>query len=166
MAIYGSREDRGGGCKHGDGQRAHLAVLAAAAQRGEDRPVMTITENAAAHVAAYGALVRRWDGMHEVHRVTLRLQRLFTEWYLPLCAWRERAGITPARLPALLKFLRRVDLARPATPADEVLAELQHSAAAGDRRWVMDVRVLAHALAHRTEVGSATEPPEGERDDG
>ncbi|WP_432003939.1 hypothetical protein [Streptomyces sioyaensis] len=160
----------------------HLAVLAAAAQRGEDRPVMTLTENAAAHVAAYGAPVRRWGGMQlryalhgripydepvlrrlfEAHRVTPRLQDLFTGWYLPLCAWRERAGITPARLPALLKFLRRVDLARPAIPADEVLAELHHSAEAGDRRWVMDARVLAHALAHRTDVGSATEPPEGE----
>ncbi|MGI5262348.1 hypothetical protein [Streptomyces angustmyceticus] len=160
----------------------HLTVLAAAAQRGEGLPVMTLTEKAAAHVAAYGSPVRRWGGVQlryalhgripydepvlrrlfEVHRVTPRLQRLFTEWYLPLCAWRERAGITPARLPALLKFLRRVDLARPEIPADEVLAKLQHSVEAGDRRWVMDARVLAHALAHRTDVGSQAEPPEGE----
>ncbi|MFJ6792071.1 hypothetical protein [Streptomyces angustmyceticus] len=62
--------------------------------------------------------------LFEAHRVTPRLQRLFTEWYLPLCAWRERAGIAPARLPALLKFLRRSDLARPATPADGGVAEL------------------------------------------
>ncbi|MEJ8653597.1 hypothetical protein WKI65_37535 [Streptomyces sp. MS1.AVA.3] len=160
----------------------HLAVLAAAAQRGEDRLVMTITQNAAAHVAAYGAPVRRWGGMqlryalhgripygatalrrlYEAHRVTPQLQTLFTEWYLPLCAWRERAGITPARLPALLKFLRRVDLARPETPSEEVLAELRRTAQDGDRRWVMDARVLAHALAHRAEGGSTTEPPEGE----
>ncbi|MFI9046150.1 hypothetical protein [Streptomyces sp. NPDC053427] len=32
--------------------------------------------------------------LYEAHRVTPRLQKLFTEWYLPLCAWRERAGIT------------------------------------------------------------------------
>ncbi|MEV7470898.1 hypothetical protein AB0O20_30990 [Streptomyces kronopolitis] len=159
----------------------HLAVLAAAAQRGED-PVMTLTENAAAHIVAYGAPVRRWGGMQlryalhgripydqhalrrlfEAHRVTEQLQRQFIQWYLPLCAWRERAGIAPARLPALIKFLRRVDLARPARPADEVLAELQRNVEAGDRRWVMDARVLAHALAYRMDVGSATEPPEGE----
>ncbi|SHN31444.1 hypothetical protein [Streptomyces yunnanensis] len=104
-----------------------LAVLAAAAQRGEDRPVMALTPNAAANVAAYGAPVRRWGGMQlryalhgripydepalrwlfEVHRVTPQLQNLFTDWCLSLCAWRERAGIAPARLASLLKFLRR-----------------------------------------------------------
>ncbi|UQA91459.1 hypothetical protein [Streptomyces halobius] len=161
----------------------HLAVLATAAQRGEDRPVMTITQNAAAHVAAYGAPVRRRGGMqlryalhgripydgpllrrlYEAHRVTPWLQKQFTEWHLPLCAWRERAGITAARLPSLLKFLRRAALARPDTPADEVLAELGHSVKAGDRRWVMDARAVAHALAHRAAThGSGTEPPEGD----
>lgn len=48
----------------------HLAVLAAAAQRGEDRPVMTLTQNAAAHVAAYGAPVRRWGGISCATRCT------------------------------------------------------------------------------------------------
>ncbi|MFJ5596218.1 hypothetical protein ACIQCG_41640 [Streptomyces noursei] len=130
----------------------HLAVLAAAAQRGEDRPVMTLTPNAAANVAVYGAPVRRWGGMQlryalhgripydepalrrlfEVHRVTPQLQILFTHWYLPLCVWHERAGIAPARVSSLLKFLRRVDLARPDIPENQVLAELRGSVEAGD----------------------------------
>lgn len=161
----------------------HCAVLAAATQRGDDRPVMTITQNAAAHVAAYGALARQWHGtrlryalhgkipytqqpllrnLYQVHRVTFDLQQLFTHWYLPLCAWRERAGITPARLPALLKFLRRAALAQPTAPAEEVLAELRDRVAAGDRQWVMDADAVAHALAHHATTGSATKPPKGE----
>ncbi len=104
--------------------------------------------------------------LFEVHRVTPQLQKLFTHWYLPLCAWHERAGIAPARLSSLLKFLRRVDLARPDIPEKQVLAELRGSVEAGDRCWVMDARVLAHALALRaTAHGSTTEPPKGDTDD-
>lgn len=40
----------------------HIAVLAAAAQAGAGQPVMTVTENAAANVAAYGALFGRHNG--------------------------------------------------------------------------------------------------------
>ncbi|WP_053163646.1 hypothetical protein [Streptomyces noursei] len=99
--------------------------------------------------------------LFEVHRVTPQLQKLFTHWYLPLCAWHERAGIAPARLSSLLKFLRRVDLARPDIPEKQVLAELRGSVEAGDPRWVMDARVLAHALALRaTDHGSTTAPKE------
>ncbi|MDH2392237.1 hypothetical protein QCN29_26325 [Streptomyces sp. HNM0663] len=155
----------------------HVAVLAAAAEVGAVQPVMTVTENAAANVAAYGASFRRHgsmrlryalhgripydaaaqDRLYEVHRAEA-LRELFTDWYLPLCAARERAGVSAARLPALLKFLRRAHLARPATPPGEVLAELRHRAAAGDMRWVMDARALACALADRE---NTTEPTVG-----
>jgi hypothetical protein len=95
----------------------HVAVLAAAAERGAVRPVMTVTENAAANVAAYGAPFRAWGAMrlryalhgripydaaangrlYEVHRAQA-LRELFTGWYLPLCA-ATRAGRRECRLP-------------------------------------------------------------------
>jgi hypothetical protein len=149
----------------------HVAVLAAAAEHGAARPVMTVTENAAANVAAYGAPFRRYGAMrlryalhgripydaaaqehlYEVHQAEA-VRELFTDWYLPLCAARERAGVSAARLPALLKFLRRAHLARPATPKGEVLAELRQRASVGDMRWVIDARALACALADREDT--------------
>jgi hypothetical protein len=57
--------------------------------------------------------------------------------------------VSAARLPGLLKFLRRAYLPRPVTPPGEVLAELRQRAAAGDMRWVMDARALSCALADR-----------------
>ncbi|MEV6856188.1 hypothetical protein AB0407_18670 [Streptomyces microflavus] len=145
----------------------HIAVLAAAAGHGAVQPVMTVTESAAANVAAYGAPFRRYGTtrlryalhgrvpygaanarLYEVHRAEA-VRELFTDWYLPLCAARERSGVSAARLPALLKFLRRVDLTRPDRPQAEVLADVRHRAAAGDMSWVMDARALACALADR-----------------
>jgi ribosomal protein L40E len=158
----------------------HIAVLAAAARSNAGRPVMTVTENAAANVAAYGALFRRHYGtrlryaLHgripyddtaalqrlcEVHRVSPALRELFLTWFLPLCSLHLRAGITAAQLPGLLKFWRRAHLARPDTPGSDVLAELRRSVAAGDMRWVMDVRTLSRAIPeHPVTHGSAQEP--------
>ncbi|MFG2767793.1 hypothetical protein [Streptomyces rubiginosohelvolus] len=150
----------------------HVAVLAAADERRVERPVMTLTENAAAHIAAYGAPFRRHgatrlryalhgkipyeatadDRLYDVHHAH-RVRKLFTGWYLPLCAARERSGVHVAQIPALLKFLRRAYLARPATPPGDVLADLRHRAAAGDMRWVTDAQALACALADRETTG-------------
>lgn len=158
----------------------HVAVLAAAAEYGAVRPVMTVTENAAANVAAYGAPFRRFGAMrlrfalhgripyhaaaeerlYEVHRAEA-VRELFTDWYLPLCAARERAGVSAVRLHGLLKFLRRAYLARPVTPPGEVLAELRHHVAAGDMRWVMDARALACALADRENTTGPVGPQRG-----
>ncbi|PZT71486.1 hypothetical protein [Streptomyces sp. AC1-42T] len=160
----------------------HIAVLAAAAACGAEQSAMTITANAAANVAAYGRPFRRQGGarlryalhgripydtarlgrLYEVHRVEPDVQELFTTWFLPLASLRERAGIDEARLPGLLKFCRRAHLARPATPAGDVLAELRRQVEAGDMRWVMDARTLAHAIAAREDTqGSALEPEKG-----
>jgi hypothetical protein len=162
----------------------HVAVLAAAKTLGAVRPVMTVTENAAAHVAAYGAPFRRHGAMrlryalhgkvsydvsydtaaserlYEVHRAQ-EVREVFTDWYLPLCAAREREGVSAARIPALLKFLRRAHLARPAAPAGDLLADLRHRASAGDMRWVMDVRALSCALADRENTARPTAPRRG-----
>ncbi|MFE7330871.1 hypothetical protein ACFU8W_39240 [Streptomyces sp. NPDC057565] len=158
----------------------HIAVLAAAARSNAGQPVMTVTENAAANVAAYGALFRRDNGtwlryaLHgripyddtaalqrlcEVHRVSPALRELFLTWFLPLCSLHIRAGITAAQLPGLLKFWRRAHLARPDIPGSDVLAELRHRVAAGDMRWVMDVRTLPRAIPeYPVTHGSAEEP--------
>ncbi|WP_329295548.1 hypothetical protein [Streptomyces sp. NBC_01455] len=145
----------------------HIAVLAAAARSNAGQPVITVAENAAANIAAYGAPFRRHDqtrlryALHgripyadtaalrrlcEVHRVSPELRELFLAWFLPLCSLHLRAGITAAQFPGLLKFWRRAHLARPDTPGSDVLAELRRCVAAGDMRWVMDVRTLARAI--------------------
>ncbi|MEO3978093.1 hypothetical protein [Streptomyces sp. CAU 1734] len=160
----------------------HIAVLAAAARSSAERPVMTVTENAAANVAAYGAPFRRHNGtrlryaLHghipyddtaalqrlcEVHRVSPALKELFLTWFLPLCSLHLRAGITPAQLPALLKFWRRVHLARPDTPGSDVPAELRRSVAAGDMRWVMDLRTLSRVIPEHPSTQGFAKEPEG-----
>ncbi|MBV2355989.1 hypothetical protein KUM39_16675 [Streptomyces sp. J2-1] len=158
----------------------HVAVLAAAGERASTRPVMTVTENAAANVAAYGAPFRRHgatrlryalhgkipyetaasDRLYEVHRARA-VRELFTDWYLPLCAARERSGVSAARIPALLKFLRRAHLARPTTPPGDLLNHLRHRAAAGDMRWVTDARALACALSDRENATWPAGPTRG-----
>lgn len=160
----------------------HIAVLAAAARLGAGQPVMTVTENAAANVAAYGAPFRRHDGtplryaLHgripyddtaslqrlcEVHRVSPAQRELFLAWFLPLCSLHIRAGITAAQLPALLKFWRRAHLARPDTPGSDALAELRRRVAAGDMRWVMDVTTLSRAIPENPPTHGFIEEPEG-----
>ncbi|MFC9431653.1 hypothetical protein [Streptomyces sp. NPDC056987] len=160
----------------------HIAVLAAAARSNAGQPVMTVTENAAANVAAYGALFRRHNGtrlryaLHgripyddttalqrlcEVHRVSPAQRHLFLTWFLPLCSLHIRAGITAAQLPALLKFWRRAHLTRPDTPGSDDLAELRRHVAAGDMRWVMDVRTLSHAIPENPPTHGFTKEPEG-----
>jgi hypothetical protein len=157
----------------------HLTALTAAAQHGDERPVMTLTENAAANIAAYGSLVRNWHGtrlryaLHgrvpcpepdalrhlcAVHHVEPALQDLFTRWYLPLSAWHERRGVAPARLPALLKFLRRAELARHRRESGEASSELRRAVEAGDSRWVVDLRLLAHAITLHLKASRAPQP--------
>ncbi|MEU5836337.1 hypothetical protein ABZ820_22085 [Streptomyces diacarni] len=147
----------------------HLACLAAAHHRGAARPVMALTDGPAAHIAAYGAPVRRFRGtqlrylLHGripydpplldqsfgIHRLAPELREPFTHWYLPLCAARERAGISPARLPALVKFWRRAHLRRPDHPDPSIRAEVASAAARGDFRWVTDISALPHVLPTR-----------------
>lgn len=99
--------------------------------------------------------------MCEVHRVSPALRELFLSWFLPLCSLHLRAGITAAQLPGLLKFWRRAHLARPETPESAVLAELRRSVAAGDMRWVMDVRTLSRAIPEYPVTHGSAKEPEG-----
>ncbi|MGW2113575.1 hypothetical protein ACWCPL_45025, partial [Streptomyces sp. NPDC001948] len=59
------------------------------------------------------------------------------------------------------KFWRRAHLARPDTPGSDVLAELQRRVAAGDMRWVMDVRTLSRAIPEHPGTHGFAEEPEG-----
>ncbi|MEU8949650.1 hypothetical protein [Streptomyces sp. NPDC048489] len=157
----------------------HIAVLAAAARHSAGQPVMTVTENAAANVAVYGAPFRSHNGtrlryalhgripydtaaLHrlcEIHRVSPALRELFLVWFLPLCSLHLRSGITAAQLPGLLKFWRRAHLTRPDAPGSDGLAEVQRRVAAGDMRWVMDVRTLSRAIPDQPATpGSFLEP--------
>ncbi|MFJ4007721.1 hypothetical protein ACIPWL_30310 [Streptomyces sp. NPDC090023] len=161
----------------------HITALAAADLHGATQPVMTITENAAANVTAYGALFRRHhatrlryalhghipydhtEALHrlcEIHRVSDVLREQFLAWFLPLCSLHLRSGITQEQLGGLLKFWRRAHLTRPPTPRSVVSAELRRRVAAGDMRWVMDVRTLSQAIPeHPVTHGSLVES-EGE----
>lgn len=160
----------------------HIAVLAAAARSNAGQPVMTVTENAAANVAAYGAMFRRHNGtrlryalhgripyddtaalqrMCEVHRVSPALRERFLAWFLPLCSLHIRSGISPAQLPGLLKFWRRAHLTRPDTLGSDALADLRRRVAAGDMRWVMDVRTLSRAILEYPATQGFAKEPEG-----
>ena len=160
----------------------HIAVLAAAARYPDARPVMTVTENAAANVAAYGAPFRQHHetrlryALHgripyddiaalrrlcEVHRVSPTQRDLFLTWFLPLCSLHLRSGITTAQLPGLLKFWRRAHLARPGTPRSDVLAELRRRITAGDMRWVMNIQALSQAIPEDSATAGFTADPEG-----
>ncbi|WP_405575553.1 hypothetical protein OG317_36625 [Streptomyces sp. NBC_01167] len=160
----------------------HITVLAAAAQRNAGHPVMTITDNAAANIAAYGALFRRHNEtqlrytLHgripyddtaalqrlcEVHRVSPAQRELFLAWFLPLCSLHIRTGITPAQLPNLLKFWRRAHLARLDTPESDVFAELQRRVTPGDMRWVMDAQILSRAIPEYSVTHGFAEDPKG-----
>ncbi|WP_328891926.1 hypothetical protein [Streptomyces sp. NBC_00316] len=143
---------------------------------------MTVTENAAANVAAYGAMFRTHNAtrlryaLHgripyhdtaalqrlcEVHRVSPAQRELFLTWFLPLCSLHIRAGITQAQLPGLLKFWRRAHLARPDTPGSDVLTKLRRHIAAGDMRWVMDVRPLSQAIPDYPVTHGLAKEPKG-----
>lgn len=144
----------------------HIAVLAAAGQHGAERALMLATETAAAHVAAYGLPFRSHGGirldyavhgkvpygdpllgqLYEVHRLGDAQRTLFESWFLPLYAMRERGGINPGKLPALVKFFRRISLA-PSGPETEGRAgDVRRAVRSGDMGWLMDARTVTHLL--------------------
>ncbi|MFI8515948.1 hypothetical protein ACIGHB_32995 [Streptomyces sp. NPDC085460] len=144
----------------------HIAVLAAAERHGAERAVMLATETAAAHVAAYGLPFRNHGGirlgyavhgkvpygdvllgrLYEVHRLGEAQRALFEEWFLPLYALRERGGIHPGKLPALVKFFRRVCLAPSGPEAEGRAGEVRRAVRSGDMGWLMDARTVTHLL--------------------
>ncbi|PZT75799.1 MULTISPECIES: hypothetical protein [unclassified Streptomyces] len=144
----------------------HIAVLAAAERHGAERAFMLATETAVAHVAAYGLPFRSHSGIRlgyavhgkvpygdpllprlcEVHRLGEVQRTLFEEWFLPLYALRERGGIHPGKLPALVKFFRKVSLALRGPEAERGVGSVRRAVRGGDMGWLMDVRTVPHLL--------------------
>ncbi|MEU9706772.1 hypothetical protein [Streptomyces sp. NPDC047981] len=144
----------------------HIAVLAAAQQQGAERALMLATETAAAHVAAYGLPFRSHRDirlgyavhgkvpygdpllgrLYEVHRLGDAQRAVFEEWFLPLYALRERGGIHPGKLPALVKFFRKISLAPPGLEAEGGASEVRRAVRSGDMGWLMDARTVTHLL--------------------
>ncbi|MEV6207415.1 hypothetical protein [Kitasatospora sp. NPDC051914] len=154
----------------------HATVLAAARRHEADTAVMTITENAANHIAAHGQHFREHDGtrlqyalhghlpydhtaslqpLHEAYRATQAIKDGFEEWFLPLFSLRTKIATGPDQLPALLKHYMRAQLAKPVAADVAVLEAVQCSVSAGDTDWITNKQALATVMAARAAVSVA-----------
>ncbi|MFC5666360.1 hypothetical protein ACFP3U_25760 [Kitasatospora misakiensis] len=147
----------------------HATVLAAARRRQADVAIMTITENAANHIAAHGQHFREHGGirlqhalhghlpydhmtslrpLHEAYRATEEIKDCFEKWFLPIFSLRAKTGTRPDQLPALFKQYMRAHLAaKPVVAADEAVFEaVQRSVSAGDTEWITDKQALANVM--------------------
>ncbi|RPE36211.1 hypothetical protein EDD38_4580 [Kitasatospora cineracea] len=148
----------------------HATVLAAARRYRADTAVMTVTENAARHIAAHGRPFREHEGtrlryalhgrlpygpsaglkpLYEAYRATPGAKDGFHEWFLPLFSLRVKSATRPEQLPALFKYYMRARLARPATVDAAVLESVRRSVRAGRTGWITDRRTLATVMAAR-----------------
>lgn len=146
----------------------HATVLAAARRHEADTAVMTITENAANHIAAHGRHFRQHGGirlqyalhghlpydhtaslqpLHEAYRATQEIKDGFEEWFLPIFSLRAKTGTRPDQLPALFKQYMRAHLARPVAADGAVFEAVRHSVSVGDTEWITDKRALANVMA-------------------
>ncbi|MFJ3787526.1 hypothetical protein [Kitasatospora sp. NPDC090091] len=139
---------------------------------------MTITQNAASHIAAHGQHFREHGGtrlqyalhghlpydhtaslqpLHEAYRATQATVDGFEQWFLPLLALKTKTATRPDQLPALLKHYMRAHLTRPGAADEAVLEAVRHSVSVGDPEWVTNKQALANVIAAR--VRSAVTPP-------
>ncbi|MFD0272676.1 hypothetical protein ACFV1L_06785 [Kitasatospora sp. NPDC059646] len=146
----------------------HATVLAAARRREADIAVMTITENAANHIAAHGQYFREHDGtrlqyalhghlpydhmaslqpLHDAYRATQVIRDDFEAWFLPVFSLRAKTGTRPDQLRALFKQYMRAYLAKPAAADEAVLEAVRQSVSAGDTEWVTKKQALANVMA-------------------
>jgi hypothetical protein len=131
---------------------------------------MTITENAANHIAAHGLHFREHGGvrlqyalhghlpydhtaslqpLHEAYRATQAIKDGFEEWFLPLFSLRAKTGTRSDQLPALFKQYMRAHLAKPVAADGAVLEVVQVSVSAGDTEWITNKQALANVMAAR-----------------
>ncbi|MER6397520.1 hypothetical protein ACFVYP_00455 [Kitasatospora sp. NPDC058201] len=146
----------------------HATVLAAARRHEADTAVMTITENAANHIAAHGQHFREHGGtrlqyalhghlpyddtaslqpLHEAYRATQEVKDGFEQWFLPVFSLKAKTATRPDQLPVLFKHYMRAHLARPAEANEAVLKAVQHAVAAGDTDWITSKQTLANVMA-------------------
>ncbi|MFI6152170.1 hypothetical protein ACIBCA_05715 [Kitasatospora sp. NPDC051170] len=146
----------------------HATVLAAARRHQADTAVMTITQNAANHIAAHGQHFREHLGirlqyalhghlpydhtadlrpMYESYRASTRTRAAFETWFLPLFSLKEKSGIRPEQLPALFKHFMRAHMALPAEPEAAVIDALRLAIGHGNSDWIMSKPRLATVMA-------------------
>lgn len=148
----------------------HATVVASAAARSAATAVMVLTDNAAAHVAAYRQPFLRHGGVRLVYgldghipydhvpgldaayrrcRFTAADRAVFETWFLPLYSWHAKNDIAPGQLPALLAHFHRARLAAPRRPeaAASVVRGIQRAVQAGGTDWLTHKTTLAAAVA-------------------
>ncbi|MFJ9946655.1 hypothetical protein [Kitasatospora sp. NPDC091207] len=151
----------------------HATVLAAARRHEADTAVMTITENAANHIAAHGQHFREHGGtrlqyalhghlpydhtaslqpLHDAYRATQAIKDDFEAWFLPLLSLKIKTATGRDQLPALFKHYMRAHLAKPVAADGAVLEAVQRSVYAGDTEWITDKQALATVMAARATV--------------
>ncbi|WP_043468565.1 hypothetical protein [Kitasatospora sp. MBT66] len=151
----------------------HATVLAAARRHQADMAVMTITENAANHIAAHGQHFRQHDStrlqyalhghlpydhmaclhpLYEAYRATEEIQDYFERWFLPIFSLRAKTGTRPDQLPALFKQYMRAHLARPVFADEAAFEAVQHSVSAGNTEWITDKQALANVMIARRDT--------------
>jgi hypothetical protein len=149
----------------------HATVLAAAQRHRACLAVMTITQNAANHIAAHGQHFREHDGIklkyalhghlplddlaslqpvHTAYRVTQEIKDNFEQWFLPLFSLRAKAATKPNQLTALFKHYMRAYLAQPGEADEAVMNDVQGRVSIGDTDWITNKRSLANVIAART----------------
>ncbi|MFC5147619.1 hypothetical protein [Streptomyces aureoversilis] len=146
----------------------HATVLAAAHRLRADQAVMTITRNAANHIAAYGQHFREHHGtrlqyalhghlpythtadlrtLYSAYRASGVVQQKFETWFLPLFSLKEKSGTRPAQLPQLFKHFMRAHMARPSEPEPAAIDTVRQAVAEGRTDWITSRRLLAAVMA-------------------
>lgn len=146
----------------------HATVIAAARRHHAATAAMTITQNAANHIAAHGRHFREHHGtrlkyalhghlpydhtadllaVYKAYRATAATQRTFETWFLPLFSLKEKSGTCPEQLPQLFKHFMRAHMARPSTPDPADIAGIQQAVAEGHTGWIASRRLLATVMA-------------------
>lgn len=146
----------------------HATVLTAALRCQAARATMTITQNAANHIAAHGQHFREHRGtrlqyalhgqlpydrttdlrtVYEAYRATDATQRMFETWFLPLFSLKEKSGTHPEQLPQLFKYFMRAHMSRPSTPDPDAMACVQQAIAEGRTDWITNRRLLSTVMA-------------------
>jgi hypothetical protein len=154
----------------------HATVLAAARKQQADVAVMTITQNAANHIAAHGQHFREHDGtrlqyalhghlpydhtaslqpLYEAYRATQAIKDGFEEWCLPIFSLRTKTATGPDQLPSLFKHYMRAHLAEPVAAGGAALEAVQRSVSAGDTEWITNKQALATVMAARATLSVA-----------
>ncbi|GIH73096.1 hypothetical protein [Sphaerimonospora thailandensis] len=153
----------------------HVTVLAAARRLQADKAVMTITQNAANHIAAHGQHFREHLGVRLQYALhghlpydqttalnaayarcgaTATMREMFETWFLPLYSLRSKNRTDPRQLPPLFKHFRRAAMAMLATPDMRTIQAVRQAVFDGNTDWITSKPRLAAVMA--AQFGSLT----------